>query len=252
MRTETRYPNRSNKRPLCLVIRTRSNPPVKAAVEAAKSCSEFMAKATGRNVRAMFVPACQASLKQHGDDVTDFPEPMRAEMLLKLLDKTGFDAGVTNCEMGEDRTLELCEILDILKQSDPGMDYMPVISRDKLQSVHKFADLDRILSENGLLVAVTDGKRCSGGHKNKQAARELIDNDPVFGPYSKRIYITDRTDLSAADNNAATARLCLEAGDYDGVASYCGYFVTKMLETWALTRKYIPEFDWYMCGQQED
>lgn len=248
MRKETRqsYPRRS-KKPLCLVITGAMNPPTLAHIRVADSLKDFMARATGRRVQVMFVPACQPAVAGSGKKQAKiaFPEPMRAEMLMKLLETNGMDAGVTNCELGEDAPSSMAEMLDMLSQSDPGMDYMPCVSQNKIKSFSKTLEYARILADYGLLVAVKDAHRCRDGHGKKQDVRDMIENDADLAPYSTRIYITDRTDLDELPNSESNARSCVAAGDYDGTSRECGYYVTKMVEAYMLSGGYIPERDWY-------
>lgn len=253
MRKETRpsYPRR-NKKPLCLVITGEMNPPTLAHVRVADSCADFMARATGRQVRVMFAPSCQASvekIKSRRPDAVVFPEPMRADMLMKLVEANGLDAGITNCDLGEDQPSGMAEMLGMLKESDPSMDYMPCVSMNRIKSFARTKDYARILADYGLMVAVKDAHRCRDGHGLKQDMRDMIENDEALAPYSSRIYITDRTDLDEMPNSSSNARSCIAAGDYDGASRECGYYVTKMIEAYMLTRKYVPERDWYCSGE---
>lgn len=240
--------SRKNRKPLCLVITGAMNPPTLAHVRVAESCADFMTRATGRHVIAMFAPACQADVEKTAngkEDAVLFPEEMRADMLMSLIERNGMDASVTNCEMGEDRGSSLVEIIDMLYESDPSMDYMPVIGQNH---VKKFARLDgaaRIAADHGLLIAVKDAHRCRDGHGRKQLMRETVENDEILAPFSSRIYITDRTDLDEMPNSSSNARKCIANGDYDGTARECGYYVTRMIDAYRETGTHEPARDWY-------
>lgn len=246
--------NRRNRRTLYLVITGDMNPPTLAHVRVAESCMDFMARATGREVRVMFAPAGQKTLENKSakrEDAVVFPEEMRADMLMRLIEKNGMDAGITNCEMGEEYASSLVELIDALSASDPSSDYMPVVSQNHIQRVAKLEGITRILADNGLLVAVKDAHRCRDGHGKKQAMRELIEQNEVLAPYSSRIYITDRTDLDEMPNSSSNARSRIAEGDYDGTARECGYYVTRMVEAYRESGTYEAERDWYTPEQEQ-
>lgn len=243
---------RRNRKPLCLVITGTMNPPTLAHVRVAGSCVDFMTRATGRYVQAMFVPAGQIPLEAAAGkkkDTVIFPEPMRADMLMKLIENNGMDAGITNCEMGEETASNIVEIIRALAESDPSMDYMPVIGQNHVQKIAKLDGITEILADNGLLVAVKDAHRCRDGHGKKQAMRDAIENNEVLAPYSSRIYITDRTDLDEMPNSESNARRCVAEGDYDGLARECGYYVTRMIDDYLPSCQYEPVRDWYAPAQ---
>ena len=250
--TATNPRSRRNRKTLCLVITGTMNPPTLAHVRVADSCADFMARATGRNISIMFVPACQPAIESAAarkEGAVVFPEPMRADMLMPLIERNGMDAGVTNCEMGEETSSNIVEIIDALTESDPSMDYMPVIGQNHIRKFAKLKGAGRIAADNGVLVAVKDAYRCRDGHGKKQATRETIENDEILAPYSSRIYITDRTDLDEMPNSSSNARKFIAAGDYDGTARECGYYVTKMIEAYKNSGEYEPVRDWYMSAQ---
>ena len=255
MRNSTAATNprsRRNRKTLCLVITGTMNPPTLAHVRVADSCADFMARATGRDISIMFVPECQPAVERAAgkkENAVVFPEPMRADMLMSLIEHNGMAAGVTNCELGEDVPSNIVEIIDALAESDPSMDYMPVIGQNHVRKFAKLKGASRIAADNGVLVAVKDAYRCRDGHGKKQAMREAIENDEVLAPYSSRIYITDRTDLDEMPNSSSNARKCIANGDYDGTARECGYYVTKMIEEYETTGAHEPLRDWYMSEQ---